>query len=143
MKLLSTILIFVFLLSFTTSAQEKKNPIEGTCELTSANWEREDTTFTSPASPYDRVIVIYGKTHWAYVGQDTSRNVFMSLSGTYSVDGDNYTVTLKMAPNYKDIGTSFTHKFQIEGDQLTVISKDYHFGGYKWKGFDQVWKRID
>jgi hypothetical protein len=87
--------------------------------------------------------VIYGKTHWAYVNQDTSRKVFIATVGTYNVDGDNTTHFVKMASNYDDIGTSFNMKFQIEGDQVTFKATEYHFGGYKWIGFDQVWKRID
>jgi hypothetical protein len=86
--------------------------------------------------------MIYGETHWAYVSQDTSLKLDMSLLGTYSVDGDNVILTMNMTPYYKDIGSSSTAKFQIEGDQMTQKSGDYHFGGFKWKGYDQVWSRI-
>jgi hypothetical protein len=142
MKNLSIFLVFVFLLSCTTNAQEKKNPLEGTTwELTSSKWMREDTTFTFPASPYDQVIAIYGKTHFCFVRQDTSLKLDMSILGTYSVDGDNIIHTFKMAPYYKDIGSSFTVEFQIEGDQMIQKAGDYHFAGYKFKGSDQVWSR--
>jgi hypothetical protein len=49
----------------------------------------------------------------------------------------------KIAPNYEDIGSSLIYKFQIKGEQLILKAADYNWGGYKWKGFDQVWKRID
>jgi hypothetical protein len=46
-----------------------------------------------------------------------------------------------MAPYYKDIGSSMTVEFQIEGDQMIQKAGDYHFAGYKFKGYDQVWSR--
>ena len=119
MKFLSLFLVFVFLLSCTTSAQEKKNPLAGTTwELTSGKWSREDTTFTFPNSPYDQQIVVYGKTHFNLIGQDTSRNVSDALSATYTIDGENYTTIPKMHDIYAAIGKPFNLKFKIEGDQL-------------------------
>lgn len=141
MKFLSLFLVFVFVLSSSTSAQEKKNPLEGTWELVSGEWSREDTTFTSPNSPYERTIVIHGKTHWTYVSQDTSRKAFSSQLGTYTVDGDNLTLTFEMCGSYEDIGKSINFKFQIEGDQV-ITKGGYRYGGYDWK-VHQVWKRID
>jgi hypothetical protein len=126
MKSLSIIVVFVFLLSCSPGAQEKKNPLEGTTwELVSGKWEREDTTFKFPNSLYDREIVVYGKTHFNLVSQDTSRNVSYGFSATYTIDGDNYTITPKMTDIYEAIGKPFNLKLKIEGDQLAV------------------WKRID
>jgi len=142
MKLLSTFLIIVLLLSCMTFAQDKMNPLEGTTwELTSGKWVREDTTFIFPTSPYHQEILIYGNTHWAYVSQDTSLEHDNAILGTYSVDGDNVTQIYKMAPGYKDIGSTLIYKFQIKRDQLILKTEDYYWAGYKWKGFDHVWSR--
>ena len=124
---------------------EKSNPLAGTTwELSSGKWLREDTTFTRPTSPYDQAIMIYGKTHWTYVSQDTSLRKFItSMSGTYSVDGDNMTHTLEICGSYEDIGKSFNYKFKIDGNQLILKIKEYRFFGYDWKEAHQVWKRID
>jgi hypothetical protein len=32
-------------------------------------------------------------------------------------------------------------EFQIDGDKMIQKTGDYHWAGYKWKGFDQVWSR--
>ena len=140
------LILFDFLLSCKAKMDmevEKTNPLEGTTwELTSGKWSREDTTFTFPGSPYDQCIMIFGKTHAAYVNQDTSRKVFSVISGSYGVNKDNLTITIKMCRSYEDIGRSVNWKFKIEDDQLILNAKGYHFRGYDWKS-DQVWKRID
>jgi hypothetical protein len=144
MKYLSTILLFIFLIGCTTTVQEKENPLEGTTwERTSGKWSREDTTFTFPNSPYDQCILIYGKTHFANVIQDTSRKVLSSVLATYSVDGDNLTYTFEMCRSYEDIGKSINMKFQIEGDQLILKAKGYRYFGYDWKEAHLVYKKID
>ena len=144
MKILSLFLVFVFVLSSTVSAQEKKNPLEGTTwELTSAKNSREDTTWTFPNSQHDRCIMIFGKTHFSQVQQDTSRDDWGFVSGTYTIDGENLTITLEMWPNYEDIGKTYNWKFPIEGNQGILKGTDSRFGGYDWKEVYQVYKRID
>ena len=144
MKFLSTILIFVFLLSCTTSAQEKKNPLAGTTwDLTSMKNVREDTTTTFPNSPSDQAIMIFGKTHYSFVHQDTSRDANSGSSFTYKVDGDNFTAIPQMYNALEAIGKPVKLKFKIEGDQLFFEATDWHFGGHDYKSFHQVWKRID
>ena len=100
MKFLSIFLVFILLLSSTVNAQEKKNPLAGTTwKLISGKWATEDTTVTFPNSPYHQQILIYGKTHFNLVSQDTSRDYSFSCSATYTIDGDNYTATYNMFSN--------------------------------------------
>jgi hypothetical protein len=144
MKSLSIFLVFIFLLITTTSAQEKKNPLEGTTwEFISLKNVREDTTFTAPNSPYEQAIMIFGKTHYSVVHKDTSRDFSSSSSYTYNVDGDNITLIVKMHEIYETIGKTFNLKFKIEGDQLIINFTDLNFGGYHYKSGHHVWKRID
>ena len=142
MKILSLILVIVFVFNCSTFAQEKKNPLAGTTwEMISGKWEREDTTFTFPKSPHDERIIIFGKSHYGIAWQDTSRDYSWPVLAKYTVDGDNFTATFKMASYYPYIGSSFTPKYQIEGNKLIVKLTDYHFGGYKWKELHEVWSR--
>jgi predicted secreted protein len=142
MKLLSTFFIVVFLLTFTTSAQDKKNPLEGTTwELTSGEWVREDTTLTFPNTPSDQAIIIFGKTHYGLVAQDTSRDFSWFVLSEYALGGNSFTTNFKMVTDERAIGTSFTPTFQIEGDQLTIEAKDYTAGVYKMKNYREVWNR--
>ena len=136
--------LFVFFLSSTVGAQEKMNPLEGTTwEKVSGEATFGDSTFTSPQSNYDRAIIVYGKTHFAYVGQDTSRKSSNSFAGTYIYKGDRCTYTLTMYPYYEDIGHSFTLKVQIEGDKMVITGADLHFYGRDWKTYREVYKRLD
>jgi len=143
MKILCVILILVFILSFSTSAQETKNPLAGTTwELTSGTWVREDTTITSPSSSSDQAIIIFGKTHYCLVAQDTSRDFSWFVLAKYTVDGNKFTTTFKMVSDPTVIGTSFTPVFQIEGDQLIIEASDYYTGAYKMKNYREVWSRM-
>ena len=145
MKCLSIILLFVFLFGCTTTVEEKKNPLEGTTWIKiSGELTRGDgKIITSPKSEYDREIVIYGKKHFAFVGQDTSRKSSHSFAGTYIYKGDRCTYTLTMYPYYEDIGHSFTLKVQIEGDKMVITGADLHFYGRDWKTYREVYKRLD
>ena len=141
------LILFVFLLGCKARMDvevEKSNPLAGTTwELTSGKWSSEDTTFTFPNSTYDRMVVIYGKTHYAVVGQDTSRKSSHFGVGTYSIDDDNLTFTSEMCRSYEEIGKSINLKFQIESDQFILKAKDYRYLGYEWKELHEVYKRID
>jgi hypothetical protein len=145
MKYLSIILLFVFLLGCKMDVDiEKEIPLAGTTwEQTSGKASTEDTTFTFPESPYDRCIMIFGKTHWILVRQDTSRKFIDSQSGTYTVDGENVTVAIEMITTYEDIGKTVNWKFQINGDQVIFKATGYRAIGYDWKEVHQAWKRID
>jgi hypothetical protein len=140
MKFLSIFLVFIFLLSCTTSAQEKANPLAGTTwKLISGKWATEDTTVTFPNSPYHQQILIYGKTHFNLVSQDTSRDYSFSCSATYTIDGDNYTATYNMFSNYVGLGKTFNLKFQIDPWEQWLIIKFILFekGGYHHENFYQ------
>ena len=153
MKLAHFIIIlclFVFLLVCKEKMDvelEKSNPLEGTTwELTSGKWVREDTTFIFPNSPYEKRIIIFGKTHYNIVSQDTSLDLSFFASAKYTIDGDNLIPTFKMFSYYETIGNSFTPnppKFQIKDNQLIVKAADYQLGGNYWKELYEVHKRID
>jgi hypothetical protein len=143
MKILNVFLIFIFLLSCTTTEQEIKNPFERTTwELTSGKWVREDTTLSFPDSPYDQDIMIFGKTHFSIVGQDTSRKTSYVESGKYSIEGDNFNFAIEMHFDYDEIGKSNVYKFETEGDQLIFKRKGYRYGGYNYKEGYEVWSRM-
>lgn len=120
MKFLSIFLVFVFLLSSTVIAQEKKNPLEGTWELVSGKATWADTSETYPETDDWRMIKIISKKHFVFVNQDTSGEGSSGFGGgTYSLEGDSYTEHIEFfAPPYLDfIGKSFSFKSEVKGDQ--------------------------
>ncbi len=112
-------MVFVFLLSCTTSAQEKKNPIEGTWELVSAKWTSPDTTSLFPITDHDRQIKMISRSHFVWISQDTSRKDVNGFGGgKYTLDGDKYTEHIEIFYDPRGIGKSFTFKMKVEGDTL-------------------------
>ena len=142
MKFLSIFLVLVFLLSNTTSAQEKKNPIEGTWEMISAKASMLDTTFLYPVTDYSRQIKMISRTHFVCIYQDTSRkDEYGFAGGKYTLDGDKYTEHIEMSKPPDMIGESGTFTMKVEDD--TFIQS----GTVSLKSFDvetyEVYKRLD
>lgn len=116
--------LFVFLLSSTVSAQEKKNPIEGTWELVSAKWSNPDTTGLWPVTDHDQQIKMISRTHFVWINQDTSRkDVYGFGGGKYTLDGDKYTEHIEMFNSPEWIGKSVTFTMKVEGDTLIQSGK--------------------
>ena len=147
MKFLSIFLVFVFLLSCTTIAQEKKNPIEGTWEMVSSKWSDPDTTNLWPVTDYDRQIKKISRTHFVWISQDTSREgVYGFGGGKYTLDGDKYTEHIEIFYDPTWIGKSLTFTMKVEGDTLiqsgTVPLKKLGLADYDAETYE-VYKRID
>ena len=147
MKFLSIFLVFVFLLSCTTSAQEKKNPFEGTWEMISAKWSTPDTTMFFPASDYDRQIMMNSRTHTLWIRQDTSRQDAGGFGGgKYALEGDKYTELIETFFNPKCIGKWYTATMKVKGDTLIQSgiwpAKKYGIGEYDMDLYE-VFIRID
>jgi len=148
MKLLSIFLVFVFLLNCTTSAQEKKNPIEGTWELVSGKWSNPDTTYLFSVTDSGRQIKMISRTHHVWIRQDTSQQDGDAFGGgKYTLEGEKYTEHIEFWTNQIDlIGKSITFTMKVEGDKLIQS------GIFPWKEFElgeydvdlyEVYKRID
>ncbi len=147
MKFLSLFLVFVFLLSSSTIAQEKKNPIEGTWELVSGKWSDPDTTYLFPITDSGRQIKMISRTHFVWMSQDTSRkDVYGFGGGKYTLDGDKYTEHIEIFYDPRGIGKSLTFKMRVEGDTLiqsgTMPFKKLGLADYDLETYE-VYKRID
>jgi hypothetical protein len=147
MKFLSLFLVFVFLLSCSTSVQEKKNPIEGTWEMISGKYSTPDTTTLFPVSDHERMIKIISKKHFVFVNQDTSRKDYYGFGGgKYTLDGDNYTEHLELFSYPNWIGESVTFTMKVKGDTLIQSGilpiKKWGFGEYD-QDLYEVYIRLD
>lgn len=147
MKFLSIFLVLVFLLSCMPSAQEKKNPIEGTWEMISAKWSDPDTTIIWPDTDSGRQIKMISNKHFVFVNQDIIREGFYGFGGgKYTLDGDNYTEHLELFRYSNWIGKSITFTMKVKGDTLIQSGilpiKKWGFGPYDQELYE-VYIRLD
>ena len=147
MKFLSMFLIFVFLLSCSTIAQEKKHPLEGTWEQISAKWTSPDTTTFNLATDNERNLLVFSRTHTMWIYQDTSQTDGYGFGGgKYTLEGENYTEYLEIYYDPKMIGKSVNYTWKVKGDTLKVSGihpyKKWGLGEYDLQ-LDEVYKRID
>jgi len=145
-QLLILLLTGVIVLSMAC-VTETKNALEGTWEMIEARWSRTDTTFTFPATQFERQVKILDKTHFVFVRQDTSvEDSYFYGGGIYTLVGDTYTETLEFFGNKSAVGQTFTFKIQINGDTLKQTGqlpyKTLGIGDYDVELYE-VWKRIE
>ena len=65
--------------------------------------------------------------------QNKTTEEYFSHSGSYALNGDEYTEVFKISKNPEMIGQSETFKYQINGNQLKISSD--------W--LKEVWKKIE
>ena len=87
MKYLSLFLVFVFVFSSSTFAQEKKNAFEGTWEWVSSEYTMGDSIDIGPKSKFHKGMAIYGKTHVLAIWQDTSKKDYFYVAHKYTIEG--------------------------------------------------------
>jgi len=135
-----TVILFICLFSY---AAENNNQLEGTWELISGKIILSVKTIDTTPGEFERVIKIINKTHFATIGQDTSKQESYFNAGNYSLSENVYTENLELFSKISLIGSSLSYKIKIEGDQLTMS------GPLKKKGEEEpgwqlheVWKKI-
>jgi len=147
MKLLSTFLIVVFLLSDTTSAQEKKNPLAGTTwKMVSAEYSWGDSTLIHPTSKFHKGISMWGKTYSLATWQDTSKQSTFYVGHMYTIEDDEVIFKIAFWPDPRFIGRTFELKYEITENELIfsgiIPEKKWGLGDHDMK-VHEVWKRID
>jgi len=147
MKFLSIFLVFVFLLSCTTSAQEKKNPLEGTWKPIISDLILADTTIKESSIELSGHAKIINKTHFATLFNGSTIQPSFFNGGKYDITEGTYTEHIEYwlsdtTTTY--IGRSFTFESKIEGDQWTISGPIETTGESlpPWKVYE-VYKRID
>jgi hypothetical protein len=146
MKFFSLFLVFVLLSSCTTNAQEKKNPIEGTWEMISAEYTWGDTTFIRPTSKFHKGMGIWGKTYTLATWQDTSKQDIFYVGHKYTIEDDTVIFKIIFWPDSRFIGRTLKFKYEIKENELilngVIPTKKWGLQEHDWK-IHEVWKRID
>jgi len=140
------LLLTVILFLLVCSSCCKKNQVEGTWELVSAQWIFADTdTAEFPNSDHDREVKMIGKTHVLFIRQDTTNNdLFFSGGGTYTFEGNKYIETLEFADWITDIGTTLTYECQFE-DDMWIMTGPVLEEGEEDPGWQlhEEWRKIE
>jgi len=143
MKILSTFLIFVFLLTCTLSAQEKKNPIEGTWELILKKAVYPDTTMTFDISGLRELKIISGS-HFVFVMQSADGKEFIGAGGgRYTYEDNTYTEKFEFSSFLETlpIGKSFKFSARFEGDKFFQTGRLKDDTGYEFR-MENTFRRL-
>ena len=102
----------------STNESTSSNAIEGTWKMIYAEIKENDSIKRKDLSNTSFVKLI-GKNHFAFFNQENaSAENFYSGGGTYSLQGENYTETLKFSANKAIRDHQFSFTVQIIGDTL-------------------------
>jgi hypothetical protein len=129
---LLVIIITVSVFSCQTNEPEKAaGPLEGVWELVSAEWAQGDsiTPFPNPDIS-EKSIKFYSGSHFFVIG---NIGTVYSVSGTYTVDGNECIEVIDLNSAGMSPGDEFTINFVIE-DNILNLESDW---------FKETWKRLE
>ena len=123
---------------------EKKNSIEGTWRVVAGTMKTADTTISySQANLFGMKMIVDNQ--WAIFGQHLGDGDTLAYysGGTYTLDGNIYTESIKYNIIKSRIGRVFP--FEVEVGNDTLIQKGppqtAQYAGSKWE-FREVWVRV-
>ena len=125
------ILIFCGFLVFTCTKQ-KEQGLNGVWQYVSGEYTFNDSTTTFTSDDVNSM-KIYSDTYYSMNTQNKTTEEYFAHSGSYALNGDEYTEVFKISKNPEMIGQSETFKYQINGNQLKISSD--------W--LKEVWKKIE
>ena len=144
MRACAALVAVILLAGLYSCATEKKVPVEGAWELISQEITTSDSVYTFPASEFERQIKIIGKTHFAFVRQDTSQSdpSLAGGGGRYTFDNGIYTEYMEFFENPALVGTTLHYNCQFEGDRWTMTGPVNGSDDVGWT-LHEVWMKLD
>lgn len=121
MKKIVSILVLIIMMTSCTS--EKKNPIEGTWRLISAETTEKDSTF-STFNRKTKMIKIINDTHFAFFNHDLKNGkepetaLFFGGGGKYTLNDSIYTEQLEYFNNRDWEDNKFEFVVKVQNDTL-------------------------
>ncbi|CAM3456754.1 hypothetical protein [Flavobacterium chungbukense] len=115
--------ILVLIITMTSCTSEKKNPIEGTWRLISAETTEKDSTF-STFNRKSKMIKIINDTHFAFFnhdlknGKDSTATLFFGGGGKYTLKDSIYTENLEYFNNRDWEDNKFEFVVKVQNDTL-------------------------
>ena len=137
LKKIAPIVVLVLICAGCTSEKPDvvTNPLVGVWEIVAGEYHMQDTTVTIPnhSMPDFKSIKFFSENYFNTTGTDGNPDgKFWSFSGTYVIDGDEYTQT-QIINRSGEKEKKQTMKFKVEGDTLYQES-DWH---------NEVWIRLE
>jgi hypothetical protein len=115
--------ILVLIIGLTSCNSEKKNPIEGTWRLISAETTEKDSTFSTFNSK-TKMIKIINDTHFAFLnhdlknGKDSTAALYFAGGGKYTLKDSIYTENLEYFNNRDWENSKFEFVVKVQNDTL-------------------------
>ncbi|MBZ4033318.1 hypothetical protein K6T82_00965 [Flavobacterium sp. 17A] len=115
--------ILVLIIGLTSCTSEKKNPIEGTWRLISAETTEKDSTFSTFNSK-TKMIKIINDTHFAFLnhdlknGKDSTSALYFAGGGKYTLKDSIYTENLEFFNNRDWENNKFEFVVKVQNDTL-------------------------
>jgi len=115
--------ILILIITTTSCNSEKKNPIEGTWRLISAETTEKDSTF-STFNKNAKMIKIINETHFAFLnhdlknGKDSTTALYFAGGGKYTLKDSIYTENLEYFNNRNWENNKFEFVVKVQNDTL-------------------------
>lgn len=115
--------VLVIIITMSSCNSEKKNPIEGTWRLISAETTEKDSTF-STFNKNTKMIKIINDTHFAFLnhdlknGKDSTTGLFFGGGGKYTLKDSIYTENLEYFNNRDWENNKFEFVVKVQNDTL-------------------------
>ena len=115
--------VLVLIMTMSSCNSEKKNPIEGTWRLISAETTEKDSTF-STCKRKTKMIKIINDTHFAFFnhdlknGKDSTTALFFRGGGKYTLKDSIYTENLEYFNNRDWEDNKFEFVVKVQNDTL-------------------------
>lgn len=115
--------ILILIITITSCNSEKKNPIEGTWRLISAETTERDSTF-STFNRHNKMIKIINDTHFAFLnhdlknGKDSTTALYFAGGGKYTLKDSIYTENLEFFNNRDWEDNKFEFVVKVQNDTL-------------------------
>ncbi|MCR4032358.1 MULTISPECIES: hypothetical protein [Flavobacterium] len=115
--------ILVLIITLTSCNSEKKNQIEGTWRLISAETTEKDSTFSTFNSK-TKMIKIINDTHFAFLnhdlknGKDSTAALYFAGGGKYTLKDSIYTENLEYFNNRDWENSKFEFVVKVQNDTL-------------------------
>lgn len=133
MKPIHCVSSILFALVLVGCSTKKSDNLEGVWKFVSGKYTWQDTTITLEANENLKAFKIFGNTRYANLTQDTTKQLFVAHSGTYLLEGNEYTENIEINKDIQRIGSSAKFKYQIDGNQFR-ISNDK---------INETWQKIE
>ncbi|WP_289662288.1 hypothetical protein [Flavobacterium panacagri] len=115
--------ILILIITLTSCNSEKKNPIEGTWRLISAETTEKDSTF-STFNKNAKMIKIINDSHFAFLnhdlknGKDSTTALYFAGGGKYTLKDSIYTENLEYFNNRNWENNKFEFVVKVQNDTL-------------------------